>query len=202
MHAGGYLDVIEEVGHDFGTLLELLGIRCRPPVFEVAVLIELTSLIIEAVSHLMADHNPYCPVVESVIGIHIEERILKNPRRKANLVRGGIIVSIHGLRRHIPFVPIDGLRGLIEHLAHSKLHSPFDIRKVRIFFYLKRRIIFPFVGVTDLHIERIQFIDCFGFRRIAHPVEITNPFGVSILQVMHEVHHALFGFGWEIFRYI
>ena len=88
----------------FRTLIELLGIFCCPPVCHIAVFIIVTSLIIKTMCHLVTNDNSNSSVVERIIGIHIEERNLKYSCRETYFVCCRVVVCIHCLRCHEPFI--------------------------------------------------------------------------------------------------
>ena len=81
-----HFNVVEEVYHYLSTFVEAFSIACCPPVTQVTVLVELASLIIESMSHFVSDHNADSSIVEGIVSIHVEERILKNSGREADFV--------------------------------------------------------------------------------------------------------------------
>ena len=64
----------------------------------------------------MTDYATDATVVDSVVSIGIEERRLQDGCREADLVGGGVIVSIDSLRSHLPFC-----------LVHRLVHLAVDI---------------------------------------------------------------------------
>src|SRR5699024_8152304 len=104
IYARSNLDAIEEVHHHLSTLVQVLGIFSSPPVFQVTVLVVLATLVVESVSHLMTDYHTDGTIVEGIIRIHIEERILQDTGGETDFVRSRVIVSVDGLRSHQPFV--------------------------------------------------------------------------------------------------
>ena len=88
---------------------------------EVTFSVILSALIVKSMSHFVPDNHAYGAIVESRIGFRVEERALKNARGKANLVGCRVIISVDCLRSHIPFIPVDGLSGLVGyHLLQGK----------------------------------------------------------------------------------
>ena len=152
--------------------------------------------------HLMTDHYADSTIVESIIGIHIKERILKDTRREANLVGSWIIIGIYRLRSHQPLIFIHRLTGFSYHLCMLPLVGTFYVSPIGIVFNFKRRIIFPFVRVADLYMEGSQFFQCFFFGLITHPGKLFDTFTQRSLQVFHQPYHTFFGCSREIFLYI
>ena len=97
IEVGKHLDGREEVGILLCPCSEVLAVGLRPPVGHVAVLIIVASLVVEAVSHLMTDDHSDGPIVERVVGCHVEERHLEYTCREANLVGGRVVVGVDGL---------------------------------------------------------------------------------------------------------
>ncbi len=97
-----------------GAGLELLAVGLGPPVVHVAVAVVLRSLVVEAVADLVADHGADAAVVHRVVGLHVEERRLKDRGGEDDLVHPRVVVGVDRLRRHEPFVAIDRLAQLGE----------------------------------------------------------------------------------------
>ena len=97
------LDLIEKISHHLGSSIKVLLICLRPPIDEVTIFIKLATLIIESMCHLMTNNNTDCAVVEGIISLHIEERILENTGGETDLIAGRIVICIHRLWRHVPF---------------------------------------------------------------------------------------------------
>ena len=70
-------------------------------------------MVVEAVSHLVSDDNTNGTIVESIVGLGIEEWILQDAGRETNLVRRRIVVGIDGLWSHKPLVAVDGLSSFL-----------------------------------------------------------------------------------------
>ena len=132
IYARSHLDVVVEVDDDLSTFLELLSISLFPPVFQVTVLVVLTTLIIESVSHFMTNHHTDSAIVEGIVSIHVEERILQNTSREANLVGSWVIISIHGLRSHPPLSTVNGLAITRHHVSIVPLSCTLHILIIRI----------------------------------------------------------------------
>jgi hypothetical protein len=76
--------------------------------------VELAALVIEAVAELVADHRTDGAVVDGIIGLHVEERWLQDGGGEHHFIHRRVVVGIDGLRRHQPFVTIDGLAELVD----------------------------------------------------------------------------------------
>ena len=149
----------------------------------------------------MSDDHTDSAIVESIVSIHIEERILQDTSREADFVGSGIIVGIHRLGCHIPVVAINGL-------THRMLDIPgipelgtclhiFVIRFGRIDLQLRK--IRPPIRIAHLYIEGIQLQKSIHLRRIVHPVLGSNTLTKGNLQILHQIDHTLLGGLWEIF---
>ena len=69
-----------------GTFLELRRRFRRPPVAQVADLIVLSALIVEPVSHLVADDRANPAIINGIVRFRIEKWRLQNPGREDDLV--------------------------------------------------------------------------------------------------------------------
>ena len=95
-------------------------------------LVELTSLVVESVSHLMSDNHTDSTVVYGIIRIEIEERRLENACGEADLVCCGIVVCIDSLRTHVPAGAVDGLTVVGKIIFLIEEDSILDIGPVRL----------------------------------------------------------------------
>jgi len=102
---------------------EPLRIRI-PPVTELAIGIEVTSLVVITVSDLMSDDPPNRSIIHEGWAILIEKVSLQDPCRELNRVGNRLIESIHHgwLPKWNPVVFKDGL----VQLFHSKICRPFS----------------------------------------------------------------------------
>ncbi len=108
VHVAQYGYLIELLNKYFGLLIEMLCILARPPVGQVAILVVVAPLIVEAVEHLMAYNDPYRTIVYRIVGIGIEERGLKYPGGETDLVGGRVVVCIYSLWAHEPLGTVNG----------------------------------------------------------------------------------------------
>ena len=69
-----------------GKFLELGSIFGCPPVNHVTMVVEVASLVVKAVSHLVAYYHANCAIVAGIVGIGIEVWLLQDACREANLV--------------------------------------------------------------------------------------------------------------------
>ena len=150
----------------------------------------------------MSDNHTDSSVIESIIGIHIKKRILKDTGGETNFIGSRIVISIHSLRSHSPLVTIYRLTGLCQFIIEFKLSGTFHICPIRVFFNIQSRIISPLIGVAHFHIERIQLLDGFGFSTVAHPFQVLDAFAQRRLQVLDQLHHTFFGGSGEVFFHI
>ena len=106
------------------------GLRC-PPIAQVAFGVELPSLIIEAVRHLMADDGANPAVIHCLVGVRIEERRLQNAGWKHDFVHVRVIISVHRWRRHPPVGAIDWFADLLNVTISLELFSSQRVQDVR-----------------------------------------------------------------------
>ena len=190
MNARHDLNLIELSDKHLSLGVELHGILRRPPVGHITVFVEESSLVVESVGHLVADHDSDSAIVDSVVSVSVEERWLKDGRREADLVGRRVIVGVDGLRRHSPF----GLVGRLAEFGHIVGRVPgaggtevLVVALLRV--DVEGRVILPFVRIADLHGEVVQFLVSLGLCGIAHPVEFVDVLAESLLEVIHEVQH-------------
>ena len=118
-----------------------------PPVVEFAVAVVLRALVVETVADLMADHRADAAVVRGILGIRVEERRLQNGGREHDHVHGRLIVGVHRLRIHQPFVLVDGLAHLgqlVAGLIQRSRHCMFW-REAGVLAHIQRGIVTPMV---------------------------------------------------------
>ena len=173
--AGSDFNAVKLCDELVGESVKSLGIGCGPPVGEVTVFVELTTLIVEAVCHFMTDHHTDGAVVDGVVSLGIKERSLQNTCREADFVCSGIVVCVDGLGRHVPAAAVYGFAVVCIVVVLIEEDGILDILPVRQFRVNgKSRIIAPFVRIADLHGESGQFLLCAGLCRVAHPCKIVD----------------------------
>ena len=150
----------------------------------------------------MTDYHTDSTVVHRIISVHIEERSLQNSGRETDFVGCRVIISIHRLRCHQPFVLVNRFACFSNHIIEIPLAGTVDIGPIRIIFDFQSRVIFPFIRITDLYMEGSQFLQRFHLCRFAHPFQCFNTLTQRALQVLHQCNHTFFGSGREIFLYI
>ena len=161
------------IGQNIGSEIELTRIFGSPPITKVAIFIELTSHIIETMCHFMSDNNTDSSVIDGIIGIGIKEWWLQNTCWKTDFIGSRVIISVHGLRAHIPYRLIDLLAYFFEHISRLEFRGVFKIFPVTFLGrYFKGRIIAPFVGIPYFDRYRRQFFKSTSFGFFAHPIEM------------------------------
>ena len=141
----------------------------------------------------MANHHTDGTIVESLVSLRIEERILQYSCRETNLVGSRVIVCVHGLRSHVPLIAVHRFASLLldVHLRLPHLRSLniliVALRRV----YGQLRVILPLVGIANLHIECRQFLMCVRLCRVAHPCLSIYALSQCHLQVVHQLLHDL-----------
>ena len=118
------------ISYAIGAFVIGLRVRCSPPIAQVAILIELASLIIEAVSSFVSDYRSGSAVIHCVILFGIKEWRLQNSCGKINGVSLSVLVRIDCRRRHAPFRAIHRLADLLQLAMHLKRSRVLNIGKV------------------------------------------------------------------------
>ena len=175
-----YDNLIILINQFISTLLETNSILGSPPIDQI------TILIIESMRHLMADYHADSAIVHRVVGIRIKEWRLKDRSRETDLIRSRIVISVHGLRIHMPTRLIDRLIHVRQLIDHIKDVRTANIRPIRIVLDLQTTIITPFVRITNFHRKSGQFLLRFRLSRIAHPFQAVDPLAQSGLQIPHQ----------------
>ena len=186
---------------------QTLCLRCEgfkilrlPPVHHVAVCVEVAALIVEPVGHLMTDHNADTAIVLCIRCFRIEERCLKDCCREHDLVSQRIIVSVDGLRCHAPFGAVNGFAPFLQVLflmPHADVVHVLIVREIGV--DLHCAVVFPFVGITDLHGECVELLDSIELGVIAHPVKIDDMFAECRAEVLNKTDHIVFRRLGEVF---
>ena len=167
---------------------------------EVTVGVILATLVVEAVGHLVANHHTDGTIIESSVGLGIEEGALQDACREADLIGGWIVVGVDGLRCHMPLVTVNGLAGLVG--------NPLVVRKEACGHHVliealggidgQLAVVSPFVGIANLDIELIQLLVGIGLGGVAHPRLGIDALSEADLQVVHQLFHHLLGLGGEV----
>src|SRR4051812_16344534 len=123
--------------------MKFLVVLFVPPVLQIAVAGVFAPLIVETMTDLMTDDRADSAVVDRIVGMHVEKRRLQNRSGEHHLVRWRVVISIHGLRRHMPFGTIDRrAQTLRAAIVIDQRRAP-DIADEIIAFYFKRRPVAP-----------------------------------------------------------
>ena len=156
--------------------------RC-PPVAQVAVAVELAALVVEAVADLVADHHANAAVVQRVVSRRVERRRLQEGRREDDLVHRRVVVGIDGLRRHRPFVVVDGLAEPVDRPLPGEFICAHGIADRVPRFDAQRRVVDPAVRIAHLGRELRELGERFAAGRRAHPVARRDALAVGREQV-------------------
>ena len=158
-------------------LLELLLVGRRPPTLEVALLVELAALVIEAVRDLVADRAPR--------GVAVDQRVVdqgvgdagqdEGGRRQHDLVVRRVVVGIVSLRRHLPLGAIDRLVELGDVVVALPFVAADRVPQERIALHLVVRVVLPLHRIADLLGHRVQLLERPLLGGRAHPVEVPDP---------------------------
>src|SRR6266436_3347272 len=122
------LKAVELIDDALRFLLEGFEVGIAPPVDQVAGGIELGSLIVKAVSHLMTNHRSHAAVIQRIVCTSIKERRLQNAGRKNYFIDLRVGVSVYRRRRHAPLSAVHRFTDLVPvtpfiELSHAKAVS-------------------------------------------------------------------------------
>src|SRR5207253_2877934 len=109
--------------------------------------------------------------VERVVCLWVIEGRLQDSRWKNDLVELRIVVSVYSRRRHAPLSLIDRLTDLAKVALELEFTSGNRVVVVRSASDLKRLVVTPLVGISNLTNVSVQLGDCFLARLITHPTE-------------------------------
>ena len=183
-------DLVELCGKFLGSSLELLAVLLGPPVGHVAVLVEHAALVVKAVGHLVTDNHADSTKVGSIVGFHIKEGRLQDGSGEADLIGGGVVVGVHRLRCHAPFVLVNGLAHLVQVTARLIQAGGLNVViQALAGIYLQAAVVAPLVGITDLYGEGIEFHQGVDLGLLAHPGQTCNVAGQRLAQFADELHH-------------
>ncbi len=152
------------------------------------------SLVVETVADLVSDHRADAAVVRGVLGIRVEERRLQNRGREHDHVHGRLIVGVHRLRIHQPFVLVDRLADLgklVSGLVQiGRAHVP---REARVLTHVQCGIVAPMVGVADLRRELRKLLQSLRLGLLAQPGGAGDGDAVGVDEIAHQLLHATLG---------
>ena len=203
MNARQNLHLIKLLHEHCGLRLESLGIFGSPPISHISVLVEETALVVETVSHLVADDNADGSVVHCIISVRIVERRLENRSREADFVGRRVVIGIHRLRAHQPFSLVHRFSEASQVVLYTPESSLADVLVVacrRV--YVERGIILPLVRIAYFYGESIQFLVSLCLGGITHPVKRVDVLGEGGLDVRYHFRHSFLVLCREIFRHI
>ena len=180
-------------------LFEGGAVFIRPPVRQVSLPVVARALVVEAVPDLVADDCADCAEVHRVVGLGVEERRLKDCGWEDDLVLRGVVVSVDGLRGHVPLVTVHRAAEL----------GPFAVRRVGVGgahvlddgglrIQVQRRIVAPLDGVADLGVEGRELVQRLDLGVLAHPVEAADRLAVGVEEAAHQGIHRFLGVGREV----
>ena len=144
-------------------------------------------------AHLVAYHTANAAIVGRVVGVGVEEGRLQDGGGEANLVGGGVVVGVDGLRSHAPFHLV---HALVDVARDEVVGGPAaDVAEVlveaQLVVHLQSAIVFPLVGIANLDDEVGELVLGLFLGGLAHPCRGVDALGQGLLQVVHELQHAL-----------
>ena len=155
-------------------------------------------MVVEAVADLVADHPADAAIVHRRVGVRIEEGRLQDRRREDDLVVGRVVIGVHRLRRHAPFVLVDRPVHAVQLELPAETPHPLDVSEQVVGADFKTRIVAPFVRIADLDGEFRQLLLGGGLGRVAHPGQVVDAVRQRQAQVGDQLLHLGLGLGREI----
>ena len=192
--SGQCLLLREPVGKHLRALIILSLVFSCPPVHQIAVLVELTALIVEAVAHLVADDGSNSTVVADIISLWIKEWGLQDGSGEVDAVEQRVVESVHRLRCATHLGLIDGLAPVFTQLGGTCLFFDADEVLYEVLILADINIllhILPLVGVAHINIYSMQLRQRLGLGGVAHPGILIQTVLEGLLQVFHQTMHAL-----------
>ena len=177
---------------------EFGAVAVGPPVDEVAVAVVLGALVVEAVADLVADHRADAAVVGGVVGFGVEERRLQNRCGKDDFVHAGVVVGVHGLRRHEPLVAVHGAAELRQLAVVADRVAALVVAVQVGAVDHQARVVPPPHRVADLGGELVQLGQRPLTRLRRHPLQVVDADAVGLAQIGHQLVHPRLGIGREV----
>ena len=154
---------------------------------EGAVLVVLSSVVVEAVRQLVGDHHADAAQVSLAARLRVVEGRLQDAGREVDAVVVGVVEGVDDLRRHLPEFSVHRLveQSVIvikhrprdaEHVADQSaaLAGAFDPDLVDV------RLPLAFARIADAHRHGVQLPKRPFFGRLAHPVQVRQLFAVLV----------------------
>src|SRR5690554_333066 len=153
-------------------------------------------------ANFMTNYRTNTTVVNSVVGIHVEEWRLQNTRREHNFIRRWAVVSVYCLRRHTPARTIYWLTEVCNIFVVTKVGQTNGIANQVVCRNLQRRVILPFVWVANFRRKVSEFFQRLYFGVVRHPLEFVDRLFHSFKQVINQLTHTRFCFWREVTCYV
>ena len=192
----------ELIRHPVRALLVARRVIGCPPVLEVALGVELSAAVVEAVRHLVADDRPDAAVIHGVIPGRIEERRLQDPGREIDAVEGRTVEGVHRGRRHEPFPAVHRLADFARVALRLPLRACVMIGDEPGAGDRDAGVVSPGVGVADLLLECMELLQGPRPRGVAHPLERLDAVAERRLEIAHHRQRALSGRRRELLPHV
>src|SRR5207245_5744983 len=137
------------VADAFGARVKLFAVLFGPPIFQIALGVELAALVVKTVRQFVTDGATGVAVVWRVVQLGIVQRSLQNARGKIDVVHLRIVVGVYGGRRDFPFAVVYGLTDLGDLPAVLKRGGLLHVCKKFVAYNFHRAVVPPPVGIAD-----------------------------------------------------
>ena len=159
------------------------------------------ALVVEAMGHLMTNHDAdAAKVYRRVLRVVIERR-LQNAGREVDVVLRRVVVGVHRWRRHSPFRRVNRLAELVQVAFALEVLGALHVVQQVIPFHDDAGVVPPVRRITDLVSDGVEFLARLGLGRVAHPGQRLQVGGHRGLESMHQVLHVGLGVGREVLLY-
>ena len=182
------------VDQRFGAFGEALAVNVAPPIRQASVPVEFTSLVIETMAEFVPDDGTDCAVVRGGVALGDEKRVLKNGRGEDYLVEAGVVIGVHRLRQHEPFVAVKRFSDLAGFPRKVEPRNCEHVSDEVIDVHVNRRIVPPTNRVANLGGELVELFESTRLCLVAHPFEIRDRLAIRLDQILdQEVHLGFCG---------
>ena len=118
-----------------------------------AIAVESTSHVVKSVADFVANYRTDSAIIYCIICFHVKVWRLKDRCREDNFIKCWIVIGIYRLRCHPPLGPIHGFAELTQLPVIFKILRAFYVTVEVTLYHLKRRVVAPFIRVTNLRSE-------------------------------------------------
>ena len=197
------LDVVDDgvprvlVDDALRAVVELPRVLLRPPVLEIALRVELASMVVEPVRQLVADGAAGVAVVGRVVHLRIVQGRLQHACGEVDVVHLQVVRGIDRRRRHAPLAAVERLADLREPAPRLEQVGARHVAGEVIAPDVHGSVVAPFVRVSDLVHDGVQLFQGLLLGRRAHPLDPVEVVLHRLFDLLRHVQGLLFQLGAE-----